>query len=468
MISCASRESQALSEENAIPDYSTIRIKEFPLAVQCWTFREFTFLETLEQVNQLDIKYIQAYPGQALGLSGENSDTEFGHHLSEEIISEVKEHLDRYGIRIVAYGVVEVENDEESLRSLFEFAREMGIRTVVMEPTFDDYSLLDELAQEYWLKIAIHNHPTPSKYARPETVQAHIDGTSRRIGACADTGHWLRTGIVPVEGLRMLKGRLADVHLKDLNELGNKEAYDVPFGQGVADIRSILAELTRQNYGGYLTVEHEKEEDAQNPLPAIREGIEFIRSVTYYLGYRELLQSEGGWYNKHGWNHYGPGYFALDNESGILTAHGGMGLFWFAQQKFGDFILELDFRVKDKKDNSGIFYRIPEMPMSNDYIYHSFEIQIDDGSDGVHSTGAVYDAVAPSATASLKPGEWNHYKITCRGARINVELNEQAIVDWEMEPSGKIKDFADSGYIGLQNHDRRSPVQFRNLFIKEL
>ena len=90
------------------------------------------------------------------------------------------------------------------------------------------------------------------------------------------------------------------------------------------------------------------------------------------------------------------------------------------------------------------------------------------GDDVSHDTGAVYDAEVPSAAASNPPGEWNHFKISFVGSRIEVELNGVKIVDWEAEPRGKIEDFATQGYIGLQNHDDRSPVYFRNIYVKAL
>ena len=59
-------------------------------------------------------------------------------------------------------------------------------------------------------------------------------------------------------------------------------------------------------------------------------------------------------------------------------------------------------------------------------------------------------------------------KITFKGDRILVELNGADVVDWNAEPRGKVKDFAREGYIGLQNHDSRSPVYFRNIYVREL
>jgi len=185
-------------------------------------------------------------------------------------------------------------------------------------------------------------------------------------------------------------------------------------------------------------------------------------------GFEQILKAQDGRYSKQGWNHYGPGYFDLDPETGVLTSHGGMGLFWYAVKEYANFVLDLEFKCADSTTNSGVFLRVPGVPSSDDYIYHSFEIQIDDAGEGIHQTGAVYDAEAPLELASLPPGEWNHYRITFDGDRIMVELNGKPVVDWMAEPRGKVEDFAAKGYVGLQNHDDRSSVQFRNIYVKEL
>lgn len=450
----------------AMENYKNARIKEIPVAMQCWTFRKFTFEETLAKVNELGIKYLEAYPGQPLSKSMPGA--VFDHNMSLSQIKWVKDQLKKHGITLVSYGVVGFANTEEATKKVFDFAKRMGIRTIMTEPKDDDFSLLDKMVKKYDIRIAIHNHPVPSKYAHPETVLMRIAGYDERIGSCADTGHWMRSGVNPVEALFALRGRIWNVHLKDLNEFGNKQAYDVPFGSGKANIHDILAELSRQNYSGFLAIEHERKEDAMNPVPPIRKGLEYIKSITYYKGYQQILKSWNGRFNKHGWNHYGPGYFILDQKTGILKSQGGMGLFWFSEKKFKDFVLELDFKCSKITTNSGVFLRVPQMPVSDDYIHHSFEIQIDDNSKGIHRTAAVYDAEAPKTDAQKATGQWNHYKITFKGSNIKVELNGQLVVDWNAEPRGKIRDFAREGYIGLQNHDSRSPVYFRNIYVKEL
>lgn len=447
-------------------EYKDIRIRKFPIAIQCYTFREYSFQEALKKAKAMGIDFVQPWPDQI--LRADKPDVKFDHNLSEEDIQWVKRTLAEHNLRLVAYGVVDFENTEEDMRKVFDFAKKMEIRTVITEPAFDDFSLLERMVEEYDINVAIHNHPAPSKYARPEAVLERIQGRDERIGACVDTGHWMRSGVNPLEGLKKLAGRIIDVHLKDLDAFGELKAEDVPFGQGLVNVHDILAELTEQNFRGYLTVEYEKEAHALNPAPAIKEGLVYIKGITYYEDYEEILGWWDGKFSKHGWNHYGPGYFVLDEKTGILKSQGGMGLIWYSRKKYADFVLELEYKCSQVDTNSGIFLRVPEVPSSDDYIYHSFEVQIYDCGSGIHKTGGIYDAEAPLSDAFKATGEWNYYKITFRGDSIHVLLNGVEVIDWKAEPRGKIKDFAREGYIGLQNHDSVSPVYFRNIYVKKL
>ncbi len=444
-----------------------VRIKKFNFAMQCWTFRQFTFLETLEKVEELGIKYLEAFPGQK--FSKDKPDAKFHHTMDDELISIAKEKLKEHGIRLVNYGVVGFKNDEESMREVYDFAKKMRIQTIVTEPGFDDFSLIEKMVKEYRINIAIHNHPAPTKYAKPEVVIDHVKGLDQRIGGCCDTGHWMRTGVDPVKALKMFRGRIISLHLKDLNIFGDKEkAFDVPFGSGAGKIKEILEELTKQDFQGYISIEHENKDEVNNPSPSVKKGLEFVKSVTYYEEYEQILKRNWGSYNKSGWNHYGPGYFELDEKTGVLKSHKGMGLLWYSQKKYKDFVLEFDYKCDHLITNSGVFVRIPDIPVSDNYIYHSFEIQINDAGKGIHKTAAVYDAKAPETDAFYEPGQWNHMKITLHGGRYIVEVNDIKVNDWLAEPKGKVRDIADEGYFGFQNHDHNSAVYFKKIYIREL
>ena len=59
---------------------------------------------------------------------------------------------------------------------------------------------------------------------------------SPRIGVCADVGHWQRSGIKPVDGVRTLGRRLLSLHVKDLNE-SSPNGHDVWWGTGQGDMQ---------------------------------------------------------------------------------------------------------------------------------------------------------------------------------------------------------------------------------------
>jgi sugar phosphate isomerase/epimerase len=219
------------------------------LSLQCYTFRELTFFETVDKAAGLGIKYLEIYPGQRLEPG---SKERIGHGLSEEAIAKIKKKLaDAGGLRLVAYGVAGVPTDGKGARKAFEWARKMGIEVLVTETTPNDVH--DKLCREYKMRFALHNHP---RTWPPDAVLKACKGHSHLIGACCDTGHWMRAKFVPVETLKKLNGRIEHLHFKDLNEYGSG-AHDVPWGTGKGDARGLLAELKRQGYEGYVSLEYE-------------------------------------------------------------------------------------------------------------------------------------------------------------------------------------------------------------------
>jgi len=116
-----------------------------------------------------------------------------------------------------------------------------------------------KLCDEYQIGLAVHNHPKPhSVYWNPETVAEVCKGRTKRIGVCADTGHWVRSGLDPVECLKKLEGRLIGFHLKDLADFGKVDSYDVPWGTGKANVLGILNEVKRQAAKPVFGIEYER------------------------------------------------------------------------------------------------------------------------------------------------------------------------------------------------------------------
>lgn len=342
-------------------DLSQVRIKKFPAAMQCWTFRKYTFFETVEKTKALGIKFLQAYPGQP--LSREEKGAAFHHLMTAAQIDLVREALAAAGMEVVAYGVADIGRTEEDMRQAFVFARKMGIQIIATEPQDADFAILDKLVKEYDVQVAVHNHSEPSKYAKPETALERIQGLDDRIGVCADPGHWMRGGIRPLDALRLLKGRIIDIHLKDRSDFGTGPGVDdVPAGEGRANLRDLLAELTLQDYAGFLTFEYENEKEVLTPEPAIRKGLENIRKLTDYWDYTQLLPRSRGRYSKHGWNHYGPGYFELDEKTGILKSQGGDGTLLVQRQEVPGLRPRTRFQMRSRKYQLGDLYPGPGCP----------------------------------------------------------------------------------------------------------
>jgi sugar phosphate isomerase/epimerase len=232
------------------------KVPAWKLGSQAYTFRRYSFFETIDKLKALGIGCVEAYPGQRLGGG---LDGDFGHGMSPDTRAKVKAALDAAGVKLTAYGVVTGGSEAEWNR-IFDFAKDMGITIITSEPDPAQMDLVASLCDRHAISLAIHNHPQPSRYWNPETVLAACKGRSARVGACADTGHWARSGLDPVACLKQLEGRLVSLHLKDLDALGNMGAQDVPWGSGLCNTDAMLAEAARQGFAGLVSIEYERDD----------------------------------------------------------------------------------------------------------------------------------------------------------------------------------------------------------------
>ena len=452
--------------------------EDWKLGMQAYSFNRFTFFEAVDKNAALEMKYIECYPGQT--LSKGKPDVKMDHNMSSADRKLTLQKLRESGVTLMNYGVVGLPNNEAECRKVFDFAKEMGIETIVSEPPEDAFDLIDRLCEEYKINVAIHNHPKPSHYWDPDTVLKVCKGRSKRIGACADTGHWMRSGVDPLEAVKKLGAakRIISFHFKDLNEFGNRGAHDVPWGTGDGQAGAILAELDRQKFKGVFSIEYEH--NWLNSMPEISKCVAFFRKTAAELSdvrfsrlFRRNLSN----------TLMEPDSWAFNADRVLAPTPDGHGTIW-TKERYGNFILELDFKVPEK-GNSGVFIRGADL---KNWIHTTIEIQIHATTDGAKhgQCGAVYDCLSPSKDATKKPGEWNHYAITCLDNKIYVNLNGEDIIDMDMNlwteagrnPGPPVaagtrnkfryayKDMAREGHIGLQYHGNM--IWFRDLRIKSL
>lgn len=225
------------------------------LGVQAWTFRDRTAFEAIDTAKKLGLEYIELYPGQP--LRPDQRETKVGPDMSDVQRVQLKQKLKTAGVKAVSFGVVGFDKNEAEARKVFQFAKQMDLETLSCEPEPDACEMVDRLCNEFRINAAIHDHPKPSRYWNPDTVLAAVAGRSTRLGACADTGHWSRSGLVPAECLKKLEGRILELHFKDI-----AGGVDRPWGTGQGDARAMLRELQRQGFRGFVAIEYEDGEGA--------------------------------------------------------------------------------------------------------------------------------------------------------------------------------------------------------------
>lgn len=177
-----------------------------------------------------------------------------------------------------------------------------------------------------------------------------------------------------------------------------------------------------------------------------------------------------------GWQMVGPGRFVVEN--GLMKTEGGMGLLWHTGEKLGHCTIRVVYRTASEHANSGVVIRLPEAPPDPWYAVHNgYEVQIDAGGDEWHTTGALYSLSKVTRRAQKPQGEWNTMEITLDDQTTVVRLNGEVVNMFRGDqPVPERKQWfepvrgprPDAGYIGLQNHDARSVVFFREVSVKSL
>ncbi len=238
------------------------------VGIQTWTLRNMSFDQVVEFAKKHQVKQLQM----------------IGNHLnpmaSKDETLKKKAVLDAAGLTVYTFGVAGTSLDKEQNRKLFEFAKLMGIKVIIVEP--GDYKILDnleELVKEYDIKIALHNHGVFSPYGNPAVVKNLIKYRDKRIGVCLDAGWVASTRLDVAKVFRDYEGRVYDIHLKD-KKVNNTEkgdvATDTEIGKGDVNFKGLFAELKKVNWPGVMSIETDSGAFAGAPDPFVAGAIKFV------------------------------------------------------------------------------------------------------------------------------------------------------------------------------------------------
>lgn len=239
---------------------------KFKLGIQLYSLRSFPVDQALKHAKDAGFEQVEFYSGM------------FPIDSSKEKIAEIVGMVQKHGMTISAHGVNPFGKNSDANRKIFEFAKAAGIKTLSADPTPDSFDNLNALVKEFDIRIAIHNHGPTHRYNKAVDVVRAIDKSDERIGACADLGHFIRSGEKPVDVIRLLKGRLYGIHLKDFAEMQDK-TKGVILGKGFLNCAEVFEALDKVGFPADGALSLEYEENPKDPIADIRECYAIARKA---------------------------------------------------------------------------------------------------------------------------------------------------------------------------------------------
>lgn len=231
---------------------------DYKLGIQLYSLRGFDVGQALKHASDLGFQQVEFYGGM------------LPTNASMEQIKEIRTKVADLGMSISAHGVNRLTKDAAANRKIFEFAKSLGIPTITADPDPDAFDNLDELVKEFDIRVAIHNHGPGHRYNKAVDVLNAIEGHDERIGACADLGHYIRSGQRATEVIRLLQGRLYGIHLKDFAEM-KKKTKGVILGKGHLDVEGVFLALKATGFPENGAISLEYEENPKDPIDDIRQ-----------------------------------------------------------------------------------------------------------------------------------------------------------------------------------------------------
>ncbi|MDO1448951.1 sugar phosphate isomerase/epimerase [Rhodocytophaga aerolata] len=272
LAACESKKNNADNQTDTTATSANVT-NDWKFGVALWTFHTFNFPDALAKVDSAGLTYIEPNTFHKTGPELKDS---LILQLSPAGIEKLKNLIGQKGMKAESVYIVG-DSTVNSWKKQFDIAKGLGAKFVTAEPPTSMWDSIDSLAGVYGMKVAIHEHwKGVSQYWHPDSVLAAIKDHPN-FGACADLGHWPKSGINPLEAVKKLKGHIISVHLKDIAAFNNPELKDVPVGTGVVDFPAIFEELKNQQFNGHIYLERDAEDQPSN-LPSVMQTIEYYNA----------------------------------------------------------------------------------------------------------------------------------------------------------------------------------------------
>jgi len=243
----------------------------FPIGIQSYSLREFNTLQAIRHIQGMGLHYAEFY-SKHLALDA-----------SDAQIAETQGLLKRAGISLNAHGVSGFSKDHAKNRKVFEFAKKVAIRNITANPTADSFDSLDKLVAEFDIRVCIHNHGPGALYDSIKSVQDAVKGRDPRIGACVDTGHFIRSKEDPVKAVHELGKRVFALHIKD-EEKREKRSRNVVIGTGHLDVVGLFRAVKKVGFPADGSMSLEYEANPKNPIDDMKQCLEVAKKAIAKVG----------------------------------------------------------------------------------------------------------------------------------------------------------------------------------------
>ena len=240
------------------------------IGMASYTYRNFTLDQAIEMTKDAGLKYINL------------KEVHLPLKSTKEECQAARAKIEAAGLKLMGGGVIYMKNDEDEIGRIFDYAVNAGMPVIVCSPVPEALDIVEKMAKQTGLMIAIHNHgPTDETYPSPMDVYKMVKDRDPLMGICMDVGHTARIGVDPVKCIKRCGGRLHDMHIKDETKAA-PEGKPIEVGRGVLDIVGILKALDTRKFPYHIGLEYEAHAD--NPQPGVRESIGYIRGVLAAIG----------------------------------------------------------------------------------------------------------------------------------------------------------------------------------------
>lgn len=240
-------------------------VNPFHLGMAGFTFLKFDLETTLKTLQRLDIHYLCI------------KDFHLPYDCTDEQIKALHAKCATYNVTGYAVGPINMKTKEE-IDHAFEYAKRVGVKTMVGVPTYELLPYVDKKVKEYDFHYAIHLHgPDLAVFPDARDVWEHTKDLDPRIGICLDIGHDMRSGRDPVADLKKYHTRIFDMHIKDVTD-STKAGHSIELGRGKIDFPALVEMMREVNYTGMCSLEYEK--DRNDPFLGIAESIGYFKAVS--------------------------------------------------------------------------------------------------------------------------------------------------------------------------------------------